>query len=146
MNDLEKVQRISCYGLATMDDKVLLVQIGPRWQQDADSWMLPGGGVEHGEQPEAAVVREIVEETGLVVSVDRLLEVGSDHRTIDDSVDFHCVYLVYRVSVTGGELRDEANGITAAPTWMPIAALDSLPILAMSRHSLRLVFGQHMTR
>ncbi|MFL6112500.1 MAG: NUDIX domain-containing protein [Catenulispora sp.] len=35
---------------------------------------LPGGGVEHGESPEAAVRREFLEETRLIVRVDRLLD------------------------------------------------------------------------
>lgn len=36
-------------------------------------WTLPGGGLEAGESPEAGAVREMLEETGLVCSVDRLL-------------------------------------------------------------------------
>lgn len=39
--------------------------------------------------PEDAVVREFAEETGYRVSVDRLLEVASEHRTLANGTDFH---------------------------------------------------------
>ena len=40
-------------------------------------WGLPGGGLEYGEHPEKAVVREVWEETGLTVCIDRFLLVNS---------------------------------------------------------------------
>ena len=42
-------------------------------RRDVDLWEAPGGRVEHGEAPRDAVVREVAEETGLVVEVDRLV-------------------------------------------------------------------------
>jgi 8-oxo-dGTP diphosphatase len=36
-------------------------------------WVLPGGGVEEKEDPTSAIIREILEETGLTVKVDRLI-------------------------------------------------------------------------
>lgn len=46
--------------------KVLLVQ-----RRDVPVWVLPGGGIDPGESPEAAAVREVLEETGLHVKVRR---------------------------------------------------------------------------
>lgn len=40
-------------------------------------WGLPGGSLEYGEHPEAAVVREVWEETGLHICIERLLLVNS---------------------------------------------------------------------
>jgi 8-oxo-dGTP pyrophosphatase MutT (NUDIX family) len=44
-------------------------------RRDMDRWNLPGGGVMSGETPWQAVIREVQEEVGLVVTVDRLIGV-----------------------------------------------------------------------
>lgn len=48
--------------------QVLLIQ-----RRDVPVWVLPGGGIEPCESPEESVVREILEETGITVKVDRLV-------------------------------------------------------------------------
>ena len=40
-------------------------------------WGLPGGGLEYGEHPEEAVIREVWEETGLRVYVEKLLLINT---------------------------------------------------------------------
>jgi 8-oxo-dGTP diphosphatase len=45
-------------------------------RRDMDLWDLPGGGIEAGELPTEAVIRETKEETGLDVGIDRLFLVG----------------------------------------------------------------------
>ena len=44
-------------------------------RRDMDAWNLPGGGVESGELPTEAVIREVKEETGLDVAIERLVGV-----------------------------------------------------------------------
>ena len=48
--------------------KVLLIQ-----RRDTPVWVLPGGGIDPGEEPETAIIREFFEETGLRVQVKRLV-------------------------------------------------------------------------
>lgn len=61
-----------------------------------DLWSLPGGGVDHGETPVEAVVREVKEETGLDARVRRLVGV-------DTMSDGNLVFW-FECEVTGGEL------------------------------------------
>ena len=65
---------------------------------DHNMWNLPGGRVEQHESPWAAVVREVEEEVGFLVRVERLLGVYSIPQRTDLVLNFLCV-------VTGGASR-----------------------------------------
>jgi ADP-ribose pyrophosphatase YjhB (NUDIX family) len=67
-------------------------------RRDIDAWNLPGGGVESGETPVEAVMREVTEETGLEVAVDRLVGVYTNARRDDIVFAFVC-------HITGGALQ-----------------------------------------
>src|SRR5690242_2798749 len=110
-----QVQRVSACGLARDGDAILLVQIARSAYGEAGTWMLPGGGIEHGEDPGEAVVRAFAEQLGLEVRVDSLLDVGSDYRNLAGGIDFHGIFIVYGVTVTGGSPQAEADGAVLAP-------------------------------
>jgi 8-oxo-dGTP diphosphatase len=84
--------------------RVLLIQRAH--PPSAGRWSLPGGRVERGERLEAAVARELEEETGLVVEVGPLIEVVE---LIDAA--YHFVVLDYLCAQRGGSLRagDDAS-------------------------------------
>ncbi|HLB52853.1 MAG TPA: NUDIX domain-containing protein [Chlamydiales bacterium] len=65
---MKEIQSVA--GLLFSPDRteVLLVE-----RRDVPVWVLPGGGVEKGEDPQYSIVREFLEETGLKVEVDRLI-------------------------------------------------------------------------
>ena len=68
----------------------------------AGTWGLPGGHQEFGESPERTAVREVAEETGLVVTATRRLGFTDDPMP---EIGRHYVTLFVACSRTGGELR-----------------------------------------
>ncbi|MFC7623314.1 NUDIX hydrolase [Microlunatus sp. GCM10028923] len=115
--------RLAAYALAIKDGAVLLVR------HVSGAWTLPGGRVEHGEDPYDTVVREVAEETGHRAVVERLL--GVDSRVIPATesragVVHQNVGVFYQVRITGGEARPEPNGDTTALAWTPIDAVADL--------------------
>lgn len=67
------IQRPSVYGLVLNEGKVLLAKA-----QTTQKYVLPGGGIERGEQVEAALKREVWEETGVHVEVGEFLHFHTD--------------------------------------------------------------------
>jgi len=113
--------RLAAYAVCIEDGRVLLARVAS--QDGASCWTLPGGKVEHGEDPFDTVIRELGEETGSSGVVERLL--GVDSRLIPMSearlgAEHQNVGIFYRVRVTGGEIRPEAKRVTPESVWTPI--------------------------
>lgn len=70
--------RLAAYAVCIKDGRVLLARHVP--PKGETNWTLPGGRVEHAEDPFDAVIREVAEETGYASVVERLL--GVDSRVI----------------------------------------------------------------
>lgn len=136
-------QRVAAYALAVRGDRVLLARISARGAHPG-SWTLPGGGVDHGEAPRAAVAREVAEESGLSCLVGALLDVHDLHfaGTAPDGrhEDFHGVHLVFAATVTDdAEPRVmETDGTTDAVAWVPLddVASGAVTVLDVVRHAL----------
>jgi len=82
--------------------KILLTR-----RTDNDRWCLPGGGMEPGESAAECCEREVWEETGLRITVHRLLGIyTTPHRIVAyaDGNRFQFVSLSFEAEVTGGEL------------------------------------------
>src|SRR5215217_6618248 len=102
--------RVGAYGLCLRDDHILLARFVS--QHGGRYWTLPGGGIEHAEDPYDAVVREVAEETGYTVVVSRLLGVDSRTWRTPDDVELHGIGVFYEIHIVGGELRHEVGGST----------------------------------
>ncbi|CAB4696569.1 unannotated protein [freshwater metagenome] len=130
-----RVQRVSAKALVRRGDDVLLARISPRGAHPG-TWTLPGGGIEHGEPPAAAVAREVREECGLSCEVGAVLAVTDAHFSgtapSGRDEDFHAVQVVYAVTVAPDAEPGvvELGGTTDAVAWVPVADVlsGSLPV------------------
>lgn len=107
-------------------DNVLLVRrANPPLQ---GQWSLPGGLVETGETTQEAVVREVLEETGLQIAPVKLVEVFERILRDDQGqVEYHFVLIDYLCRVTSGDAH-AASDVTDV-RW---AKLDELASLAVA--------------
>ena len=73
-----------------------------------NSWALPGGFIEYNEKTEDAIIREIIEETGLITEIINLIGVYSDPKRDPRG---HTISIVYELKIINGELEsgDDAS-------------------------------------
>lgn len=116
--------RIRVAALIVDDGKVVLVR---HRAGDSVYYLLPGGGVEHRETIEEALLREVREETGLVVSLGPLLFVND---TIDPVGPRHIVNLTFAATRTGGSY-------TQVPIDRRVEAVELLDVASLATIDFR---------
>lgn len=136
-----RMLRVGAYAVVVVEARLLLTQMAESTPVPGQ-WGLPGGGVDHGEAPLDAVVREVHEETGHELVDVRLVDVGSHHFVGRSPAgrleDFHSVQVVY----TGGvrEVREpevlDVGGSTVQACWVPMGEVPALDLTAGTREWL----------
>jgi 8-oxo-dGTP diphosphatase len=86
-----KIVLVAAVALVDKDGRVLLTQ-RPEGKQLAGLWEFPGGKVEQGERPEAALIRELKEELGIDVAESCLAPLTFASHAYDD---FHLLMPLY---------------------------------------------------
>lgn len=109
-------------GAVVKDDQGRLLLIKRGHAPGAGLWSLPGGRIEPGETDTEALVREMREETGLVIEAGRLI--GTVRRPAQGGgvLDIRD----YAATISGGTLR--AGDDAADARWVAASELKSLPI------------------
>lgn len=109
---------------------LILVQQRPTGKSLAGLWEFPGGKVEVGETPEAALIRELAEELGIAVDAAHLQPLSFVSHPADDR---HLLMLLYRARQWKGHPQPlEAKALQ----WVP---LDGLRALAMPPADIPLI-------
>jgi len=112
-------------GLIFKDDSILLIRRNK--PPSEGKWSFPGGAVQLGESLEAALMREIAEETGLAVKtgplVSALSKVNHDER---GDVEYHYVLLDFLCEVEGG--KPVAGSDAAGIKWVKLNEIGDLRV------------------
>jgi 8-oxo-dGTP diphosphatase len=137
----QRRRRIGAYGVCRDDHGRVLLVRGSVEDVAPGRWYLPGGGVEHGEHPRDAVVREFVEETGLDIEVAGLRDALTDLIYPDGSgVEIHNDRLVFDVCVADGargrQLRFEVGGTSDLARWVSPDELGELALMEYAAAAL----------
>lgn len=115
--------RIATRAIILNDNKLLLVNA---WKGRDHLWCAPGGGAEpHSSLPDN-LIREVMEETGLTVSVGPVCLINEFH---DPKGPFHQVDVYFRCTITDGILSDtwkDPEGIVSHRRWVNRAELGRL--------------------
>ncbi|MFF0474324.1 NUDIX hydrolase [Streptomyces sp. NPDC004284] len=124
---MQQELRVAAYAVCVRGDEMLLA----RWvaKDGVKRWTLPGGGMEHGEDPVRTVVREVEEETGYLAEPTALLGIDSIRRPwrrLGVPGDWQGLRIIYEAQVTGGALRHETGGSTDLAAWHPLDTVPSL--------------------
>jgi ADP-ribose pyrophosphatase YjhB (NUDIX family) len=112
------------------DGKALLTR-----REDFDVWCLPGGEVDQGESVAQAAMREIAEETGLRIELDRLVGIYSEPDWF--SRGLHVV--MFSGHPMGGALRPQPGEVVE----LNFFDFDGLPIDFLAGHRVRLEHALH---
>jgi 8-oxo-dGTP diphosphatase len=138
-----QVTRVAAYAVCEDDSGRILLARLTYPEIKAGYWTLPGGGIDFGEAPAEAVLRELTEESGLTGEIGSLAGVESWVRrgpvAGGPGDDFQAIQILYRVLVTGGTLRDELDGSTDTAAWFTRDEVAALPVVELVEIGLRVL-------
>lgn len=132
--------RVAAYAVVERRGRLLLTH----WRRGhLHGWTLPGGGLESGEDPRDAVVREVFEETGLEARVGKLIGVDSRIMVREEvpegiAPELHTIRIVYRATVKDGPLVNEVDGSSDEARWVQLRELRALRTLSLVQTGLRM--------
>jgi 8-oxo-dGTP pyrophosphatase MutT (NUDIX family) len=141
--------RLGGYALCTDGEGRILLARLAAIEVDAGSWTLPGGGLDFGEHPDAAVIRELEEETGYLGEIEAVAGVFSHvyrRSRAAQGADLHFLGILYHVRIVGGDLRDEPDGTTDTARWLAPAELAGIRLVEIARFGVDLALARVAAR
>ena len=137
-----KSTHVGAYGFIIRDDCIALIKKARGGYTGLLD--IPGGGIEHNEDPVTALKRELMEEAGVTVTDYKLLSATS--RTFkwqmeeDVIEDLHHIGILYEVDVLENEVREEPDGIDSNGChFYKISELKGKMLTAFAQEGLELL-------
>ena len=130
---MDNYQKITVAGLLIKDGKVLVIKRARNERYLAGMYELPGGKVDFGEQPNDALKREFLEETGLTIQV---LTPYKAYSYLSHENKRHTVEIVYTVALIGKpgiKLSDEHEDYC----WVSPKDVDTIPMTDEIKENIR---------
>lgn len=119
-------------GAVIWNDKSEIVLIRRGKAPRRDQWSIPGGHLEWGESLRDAVLREVREETGLIVEIAGLIDtVDLITRNETGDATRHYVLVDFAARLIAGELRAGSDATEAR--WVAFSGLNDYPLWSETR-------------
>lgn len=137
--------RVGAYAICRDGDGRLLLARCSDGEPEPGAWTLPGGGVEWGEHPDDAVVRELAEETGLQGVPGRVIGIYSKAwlRSAErPRPPFQHLGILYECTDFEGTVRAEVGGTTDACEWFSREELRTIRLVDLASFAVRLVWPE----
>jgi 8-oxo-dGTP diphosphatase len=137
--ELDPLRRIAAYAVCVDGSERVLLVRGSASSGTPGTWSLPGGAVDHGEDPGHTMVRETAAETGLSVAAGLLRDVLSDVRALlHRGMTIHTDRLIYDATLRGGSLIERTGQPTDLARWCTLAEAKLLPLRPFTAAALGL--------
>lgn len=120
--------KIDVRGAVVRDGKILLIQ-----ERIDGKWAMPGGWADLGDSPAETAVREVWEESGFEVRVEKLIAVYDANR-IEPLEFYHAYKLIFLCTIIGGEAKTSLETL-----GVDFFAPDSLPPLSEYRTNRKMI-------
>ena len=133
--------RLASYAVTIAERRILLARIAPSYPAEG-RWTLPGGGINWGEHPQDALVREVHEETGL--RLESFALAGIDSATLGEAAGrpaMHAVRFIYQCAASGEPRVMEENGSVDAAAWIELDKLSEMPTVSIIERALAITMN-----
>jgi len=124
MNNGVSIPRVAVSAAIVDNGRILLVQRGA--EPNKGLWSLPGGAIELGENLKDALVREVAEETSLIVKPGELITVHEVIARKGGKVQHHYVIIVFSATQVGGCAKAGSDAVDLG--WHTISDVQNMPI------------------
>ncbi len=136
---IKKHTHIGAYGIVTNNNNIALIKKGRGGYTGLLD--LPGGGIEHNENPNETLIREIMEEIGAKVTNYELIDVKANNITwkVKNNLyeDLHHIGIIYKVTILNNQISEEPDGIDSlGAAWYDIYKIDLTTLTPFAKYAV----------